>query len=60
MDSEFEVAYKLHRFLSRQGVVSTCLNCLHWQNDQCTLAAAVPPPQVLVFGCQSWDNTLPF
>lgn len=60
MTSEFEVAHKLHRFLSRQGAVSTCLNCLHWREEQCSLASAVPPPQVLVFGCSAWDNTLPF
>lgn len=59
MYSEFEVACKLHRFLIQHRAVSTCLNCLHWQKEQCSLASAVPPPQVLVFGCQSWDN-LPF
>lgn len=57
MDSEAE---KLHRFLVKQGAVSTCLNCVNWQASKCKLAGAPPPPEILVFGCQSWDNILPF
>lgn len=60
MDSDFEEAKKLHRFLVRQGAVSTCLNCVNWNGECCTLAKTVPPPEVLVFGCPAWDNTLPF
>jgi hypothetical protein len=60
MDSEFPEANKLHRFLSRQGAISTCMNCLSWDGEKCLLAKTTPPPEVLVFGCPAWDNTLPF
>lgn len=61
MASDFEQAQVLHRFLVRQGAVSTCMNCCHYQpNGNCEVAQAVPPAEVLVFGCPSWDNILPF
>lgn len=60
MDSDFEEAERLHRFLVRQGAVSTCMNCVNWKGGRCALAESVPPAEVLVFGCTAWDNTLPF
>lgn len=61
MASDLEQAQALHRFLIRQGAVSTCMNCCNYRPDgTCKLAQAVPPAEVLVFGCPSWDNTLPF
>jgi hypothetical protein len=60
MGSNPEEAQKLHRFLVKQGAVSTCLNCCNWKRGRCALADTVPPAEVLVFGCPAWDNTLPF
>ena len=62
MDSDFEEAKRLHRFLVKQGAVSTCLNCVGWEDGKCIAYGqpTLPPPEVLVFGCPAWDNTLPF
>lgn len=62
MGSNPEEAQKLHRFLVKQGAVSTCLNCVGWKNGACIAygAPVLPPPEVLVFGCKSWDNEIPF
>lgn len=39
-----------------------CPNCLHFDgaNEQCKLAAARPPAQVIAFGCERFDFDIPF
>ena len=38
----------------------TCLNCEHWREDKCKLYQAVPPPRVIVHGCASYEEKIPF
>lgn len=38
----------------------TCLNCEHWRDDKCKLYNAVPPPAVIVHGCPSHEDKIPF
>lgn len=60
---------KKHRIEARQeqqGIVVnafgwiTCLNCDHFKDDQCSLYNAVPPPTVIVHGCTSYQEKIPF
>ena len=59
--SRFEIANLLHRELVQRGVVATCLTCLYWKGERCTFQGvnAVPPTEVLIYGCINWDD-LPF
>lgn len=56
------------------GCLSNCLNCAFWNRPPvqangvpprpstgCKLAGdAVPPPEVIVVGCPSWEEDIPF
>lgn len=55
--------------LVRHSNWSCCLNCCHWLPNYigeerppgCDLAAkSVPPPSVIVVGCQKWEMDIPF
>lgn len=38
---------------------SSCLNCLHW-HDGCAMAeGARPPADIIVQGCDEWQETIP-
>lgn len=58
----------MQQMLVRSGYVITCLNCEHWldkplpNGDQpgCTKFKAMPPPNVIAFGCPDWDQLIPF
>lgn len=55
---------RLHRGLIQEGVMRSCINCEHWStkgnNFVCSLANKTPPPETLVFGCESWNFNIPF
>lgn len=38
----------------------TCLNCEHFRDDMCKLYQAVPPPAIIVHGCASYEESIPF
>lgn len=39
----------------------TCLNCEHFIDEKtCELANAVPPPRVIAFGCEKYQDRIPF
>lgn len=38
----------------------TCLNCEHFADDKCRLYQAVPPPAIIVHGCKSYEEKIPF
>ena len=52
----------------RQGTIRTCINCEHWAPnsasaapEECVLAPGCRPPAVvLVLGCDSWMQEIPF
>ena len=39
-----------------------CLNCLFWEKEGgCSKAqGAMPPPRIIVLGCQVWEGDIPF
>lgn len=57
----YKNANPVHRYLVDQQVLPTCLNCSQFNKETnlCLLAGVQPPPEVLVFGCERWDN-IPF
>lgn len=60
----------MQRLLARSGHIITCMNCEHWSDGRlplgapkpvgCTKFGAVPPPDVIAFGCPEWDQVIPF
>jgi hypothetical protein len=47
--------------LIKQQRYPSCLNCVNWYEDKCTLFKAVPPPEVIVFSClEAWEADIPF
>jgi hypothetical protein len=48
------------------GIFRNCLNCEHWQRginnlpEGCSLARALPPPEVIVVGCEQHTDLIPF
>jgi hypothetical protein len=40
--------------------VRTCLNCDNFKNELCTLANQRPPAKIIVFGCDSHSDEIPF
>jgi hypothetical protein len=48
-------------------VTRTCVTCEHWVDEKaavkpntCRLANALPPPRVIAYGCEKWEETIPF
>jgi len=39
-----------------------CLSCDHWDDkkDVCNLYKALPPPKIIVNGCEKFDQRIPF
>lgn len=58
---QYVLAEKNHRFMVEKGVLSTCLTCRNWhkEDETCGSAGARPPAEVIVFGCNQWDD-IPF
>ncbi len=52
------------------GFWVTCLNCENWAPNTrspgptpppgCALFNSMPPPDVIVFGCEKWEINVPF
>lgn len=44
------------------GLIHSCLTCQHFQEERevCGLAQARPPARTIAYGCDSWQDTLPF
>lgn len=51
---EVDLLYKRYK--------SNCVNCLHFESDtqQCRLVGRMPPPKVVIVGCEYWDEEIPF
>lgn len=52
-----------------KSVLITCLNCEYWDGGGCTLNTTninkptppvLPPPKIIVYGCDYWEQALPF
>jgi hypothetical protein len=57
----FATANLIHRFMVDRYAVSTCLNCTNFNEKEelCKKASSRPPAEVLVYGCEAWDD-IPF
>lgn len=44
------------------NILPTCANCGHYDHKQeiCKLASSRPPARVIVKGCPSWEDDIPF
>lgn len=44
------------------GVFVTCANCEAWDrdNDQCGQYKMRPPVDVIIIGCDQWEQEIPF
>lgn len=53
---------KVHRDLLRRGMFRSCLNCdfSDPKSSICKLYNTVPPKEIIVFGCEKWDEVIPF
>lgn len=60
INSHLEAKAILHSALIEHCVIATCINCEYWKNDICTKYNAVPPPRIIVYGCETWNENLPF
>jgi len=54
---------ELHRALIQDCIVHSCLNCEQFnaEKERCTHAPEHPlPTTVVVYGCKSWEPSIPF
>lgn len=65
--NEAEKVYQLGKIEFQSKAIArhlwcTCLNCEHWDKkaELCNLAGARPPLSVVVTGCPSWLDEIPF
>lgn len=44
------------------GLISTCTNCEFWDSktNTCMTYESLPPPDVIVAGCEEWELYIPF
>lgn len=62
---EVVVKMEFHKRMVRTQSVSSCLNCMNWQDREnmptgCILHKALPPPAIIVYGCPDHDFDIPF
>lgn len=70
---KFEIQVRKSAVIS--GIWKSCLNCENWsenklavklgefvneENPVCVLANRRPPTEVIVVGCPSWEDCIPF
>lgn len=64
MPSRCDVQYmlKLTEKLIEKQLITSCLTCVNFNEgmEVCVIAQARPPIRVLVLGCPSWSEDLPF
>lgn len=44
----------------QNGAWHSCLNCDWWIGEQCSFFEARPPAEVIVHGCEYWEQKIPF
>lgn len=58
--------FRLLRIEFQQGLIdnaniTTCTNCEYWESKSgCQKWEMMPPPEVLVVGCEEWMFKIPF
>lgn len=57
--------------LQEKGIVRNCLNCMNWRSNMrhkedqnsgelCDKYEVLPPPSIIVHGCEEWEFNIPF
>lgn len=64
------IMIEAHKEMINKFVFPSCLNCEHWADNrvggnstgtkQCLLYNALPPPEVIVYGCPDYLADIPF
>ena len=65
---ENNIAVELRRLAHEVGAgiqraSRSCVGCLYFDErhgEVCTLAKARPPARIIAFGCESWEQDIPF
>jgi hypothetical protein len=58
---ESQVRAELHKDAIKTLSFTSCLNCSNWVEDKgCELYKAMPPPHIIVFGCDKHQFDIPF
>lgn len=57
-----EYSKKMQEALIGVGFWKSCINCNEWSTEhkRCAKWSAVPPPEVIVYGCDQWLCIVPF
>lgn len=50
----------LHREFIAQQKMHSCINCHYFEEDKCSKWDALPPPEIIVYGCIEWEGEIPF
>lgn len=59
---------RLTEKLHREGLIHSCLTCVNFREkadengvaEICTLYDVSPPARVIAYGCDSWEDNIPF
>jgi hypothetical protein len=46
--------------LLASGTIRSCVNCEGLTKQGCSVAQQMPPPEVIMKGCDAWDQKIPF
>lgn len=62
LDQKARLTQAILKAMEQEGVGRSCLGCNHFKEETevCKLAGKRPPARVIVTGCPSWEELLPF
>jgi len=57
-----DLSYCFVEMLVDHGFFRSCLNCSEWnkKEDKCNKFKCLPPPEVIVTGCEHHSDIIPF
>lgn len=64
--AQLRLLFQRHAASLGAQILQNCLNCVHWQKGDankpqgCTKYRQLPPPDVIVHGCEQHDFDIPF
>lgn len=59
-DRKQEIGAVIVEDLLASGTIRACVNCDQLVGVNCALAGVMPPPSVVMRGCDSWVFAIPF
>lgn len=51
---------ELQKSMVDSSVWYCCINCTSWKDGCMKANGAMPPPEVILHGCESWEIDIPF